>query len=115
MGCEVTPLVATAAATATPVFPDRDATVEKVVELTAKAATKDAALPVANVNSSPVSARRSTTGPVGNPALLGACPCEIALFRLGCRPERHSQHIPGGERRLQQRSTPTVDKGPRFR
>ena len=46
LGCEVTQLVIAAAVQATPVFLDRDATVEKVVELTAKAATQGAGLVV---------------------------------------------------------------------
>jgi hypothetical protein len=56
----MTQLVVAAAVQATPVFLDRYTTVEKVVELTAK---KGARLPAATVDSSPMSARRSTTGP----------------------------------------------------
>jgi hypothetical protein len=55
----MTQLVAAAAVQATPVFLDRYTTVEKVVELTAK---KGARLPAATVDSSPMSARRSTGG-----------------------------------------------------
>jgi hypothetical protein len=42
-------------------FPHRDATVDKVIGLTTKAATQSAGLPATNGTSSPVSTRKSTT------------------------------------------------------
>jgi len=46
MGCEVTEVVIAAAVQATPVFLDREATIDKVVDLTAKAAAEGAGLVV---------------------------------------------------------------------
>jgi hypothetical protein len=73
----VTQLVIAAAVQATPVFLDRYTTVEKVVELPAK---KGARLPAATVDSSPMSARRSTTGPGG----------------MRCRPHRSTPTVDKG-------------------
>jgi hypothetical protein len=111
----MTPLVLAATVQATPVFLDRDTTVVQIVELTAKAAKERAGLPAGTVTSLPVSARRSTTGPSGKPVLPAGCPFEVACFASAADPSVISPPIPGGERCLQHRSTPTVEKRPRFR
>lgn len=55
---------------------------------------------------------RSTTGSRGRPACLTACPCEVALFYLGCDPSVIHSPVPAMSAAPTQ-TTPTAQLGGR--